>query len=59
MEADTLHVLRSSVILGFVRGNHAIDIPDPLLNVWDFLSRLLHLFQAKVNEKSITPTGVL
>ena len=47
------------MILGFLTGKPVIDIPDPLLNVWAFLSRLLHLFQAKVNEKSISPTGVL
>lgn len=47
------------MIIGFVRGKSMMDIPEPLLNVWTFLSRLLHLFQAKVNEKSTSPVGVL
>lgn len=31
-----------SVILGFVRGKPVMGIPDSLLNVWAFLSRLLY-----------------
>ena len=46
---------RSSVIIGFVRGKPTMDIPDPLLNVWTFLSRLLHLVWANVNEKKYKP----
>lgn len=39
------------MVIWFVRGKPVMDIPDPLLNVWTFLSRLPHLFHAKLNEK--------
>lgn len=44
------------MVIWFVRGKPVMDIPDPLLNVWTFLSRLPHLFHAKLNEKSIKLT---